>query len=178
MTVTSSINGAHRLPTRRSWIVWGGLLLGLWWLLVEGRLDGWWFACLTILLALLVRRVMPIPLSLHSIGLWSLISFVPFFITQSLAGGFDVAWRAFQPKLPIQPAIYSMPFRLQSEGARVFLAQIISLMPGTLSCCVGPQRLIVHVLSGTRETFLAETRELEERTARIFREQLEPVPHG
>jgi multicomponent Na+:H+ antiporter subunit E len=178
MTATSSINGTHRLPTRRSWIVWGGLLLGLWWLLVEGQLNGWWFALPIILLALLIRRVMPIPLSLHYIGLWPLITFAPYFIAQSLMGGFDVAWRAFQPKLPIQPAIYSMPFRLQSEGARVFLAQMISLMPGTLSCCVGPQRLIVHVLSGTRETFMADTRELEERTARIFREKLEPVSHG
>lgn len=178
MTATPHINGTNRLSTLRSWIVWGVLLLGLWWLLVEGRLDGWWFASLITLLALLVRRFMPLPVLLHSIRIWPLVAFTPYFIVQSLVGGFDVAWRAFHPGLPIQPAMYSIPWRLQSEGARVFLAQVISLLPGTLSCSVGPQRLIVHVLNGSRETIVAETRDLETRTARIFKEKLEPISHG
>jgi multicomponent Na+:H+ antiporter subunit E len=157
--------------------VWGLILLVLWWLLVDGQTGGWWFAILVVGLALGIRRAMPIPLALHHMGVRAMIAFVPFFITQSLIGGVDVAWRAFHPRLPLQPALYQVPFRLQSEGAKVFLAQVISLMPGTLSCCVGPRQLTVHVLGGSREKFLSEMRDIEARTARIFGEELENA-HG
>jgi len=153
-------------------------LLVFWVILVEMQLGGWWYAILVVGFALFVRNVMPIPLALDHISLPALFLFIPRFIWHSLIGGADVAWRAFHPGMPIQPAIYMYPFRLKTEGARVFLAQVISLMPGTLACCVGPQFLVVHVLRGSREAFVKETEELEHRTARVFRERLEEPSHG
>lgn len=153
-------------------------LLVCWAILVEGLLNGWWYALLVVGCALLLRAAMPIPLSLTSVRVWLLFLFLPRFVWDSFIGGLDVAWRAFHPGLPIEPALYSYPFRVKSEGARVFLSQVISLMPGTLACCVGSQRLIVHVLSGSREDFIRETAAVELRAARIFGETLEESTHG
>ena len=162
------------------WRVWGPLtlsLLAFWLIMVEGQLNGLWFAVPVVAMALLVRRVMPIPIALRNVSIVHFIAFVPYFLWQSLIGGIDVTWRAFHPKLPVFPNIYAYSYRLRSEGARVFMAQIISLMPGTLACLVGEHRLIVHVLSEPRKKFVSETAVLEEKVARIFREKLE-APHG
>jgi hypothetical protein len=48
-------------------------------------------------------------------------------------------------------------------------------MPGTLTCEVNENQLVVHALSGSEEKILAETAELETRVAEIFREKLEEV---
>lgn len=178
MSSTNTHIGASRVAGPRAWLVWALALLLFWWLLVEGRLDGWWYAIPVVLAALALRRALPIPLALQRVNLLALIAFLPRFVWHSLVGGVDVAWRAFHPSMPLTPAMFMYPFRLQSDGARVFLAQIISLMPGTLSCCVGPRHLVVHVLSGTREAFLAETAAFERRTARIFREDIGGGGHG
>lgn len=162
----------------RDWVAMGFFLLVLWVVLVEGRLHGLWFAIPVLALALAVRRAMPIPLSLRNISLVQFVRFIPYFLWQSLVGGVDVGWRAMHPSLPVHPNIYSYPYQVHSEGARVFMAQVISLMPGTLACRVGEHRMIVHVLSGSRESFVADTAILEKWAARIFREKLEGARHG
>jgi len=177
MTTTSSINGTKPVSVWRKWSPLILLLLAFWFVLVEGRLDGFLFAVPVLALAVAVRRLMPIPVSLGNINLLAFISFIPYFLWQSLLGGIDVAWRTLQPNMPIHPNIYTYEFRLKSDGARVFIAQAISLMPGTLTCLVGDHRLNIHVLSGSREQLVAAVTILEKRTARIFREQLEEPRH-
>ncbi len=155
----------------KSWLLWVAGLLVLWWILIEGRWDGMWFVLPVGLLAFALRRALPIPLSLRHIRPLALFVFFPYFLWKSLLGGVDVACRAFHPRLPLQPAWYEYPLRLRSDGARVFLTQVISLMPGTLSCRIGSRNLLVHVLTGSREQVLEEIAELEKRVLCIFREE-------
>ncbi len=136
-------------------------------------MDGLWFAIPVLAAAFLVRRAMPIPRSRRAISTWAFVSFIPYFLWQSLIGGLDVAWRSFHPRLPLEPNSYLYPLRLTSDSSRVFLAQVVSLMPGTLACRISRRNLIVHVLSGSRAALVTELTALENRTAAIFRETLE-----
>lgn len=108
-------------------------LLGLgWWILIEGAWGGWPLALLVVGCALWVsvRLVPAIRWRLHPMGL---IRFIPFFLTQSLAGGLDVARRAFHPRLPLAPGFIDFPLSLPPGSARLFFVGTVSLLPGTLS---------------------------------------------
>lgn len=59
------------------------------------------------------------------------LALLPHFVARSLAGGIDVAWRAFHPRLPIKPGWVELPSRLHDVG-RVAVGGELSLMPGTL----------------------------------------------
>jgi multicomponent Na+:H+ antiporter subunit E len=95
-------------------------------------------------------------------------SFLPFFCLQSLRGGVDVAWRAFHPGLPIHPCLVHYPLRLRETPARVFMANVVSLLPGTLSADIDGDSLIVHALDG-RLPVAEQLAVLESRVANVFR---------
>jgi multicomponent Na+:H+ antiporter subunit E len=61
-----------------------------------------------------------------------LATFVLNFIRQSASSGVEVAWRAFHPRLPLNPGFVVYPCRLQSAGARSAFCALSSLLPGTL----------------------------------------------
>lgn len=101
---------------------------------------------------------------------WSLpamVRFLPYFAWQSLRGGADVAWRAVRPAMPIEPMLVRHELRLDDRLARVFLANVVTLLPGTLSAELEDRELVVHVLNadGWQPAALAE---LEVRVARLF----------
>ncbi len=62
-----------------------------------------------------------------------LLAFAGFFLWESLKGGIDVAWRAFHPKLPIQPGFTSYRMALPAGQPRTLMVSTVSLLPGTLS---------------------------------------------
>lgn len=115
----------------------------LWWVLAGGA--GWTFGVPVIALAVgaslalqPVRRVYLRPLGL--------LRFLAFFAWRSMQAGFDVARRAFAPGMPLAPAIVEHRLRLPPGPARVFLANTMSLLPGTLSAALAGDRLRLHVL--------------------------------
>ncbi len=85
----------------------------------------------------------------------------------SLLGGADVAWRAFHPGLPIAPDLIEYPLRLPPGLPRVFMANTVSLLPGTLSASLDRSVLKVHVLD-SRRGVLAELEAVEQSVARMF----------
>jgi multicomponent Na+:H+ antiporter subunit E len=81
---------------------------------------------------------------------WSLpglARFIPYFFWNSLRGGIDVAARALNPGLPIDPAVLRYEMRLDSTVARVLMADTVTLLPGTLSADLQGNVLLVHVLN-------------------------------
>ncbi len=95
------------------------------------------------------------------------LRFAPFFFIRSLMGGADVAWRAFHPGLPIAPDLIEYPLRLPSGLPQVFMANTVSLLPGTLSAELDQSVLQVHLLDRRRD-FVAELEAVEENVARVF----------
>lgn len=148
----------------RVWLLRIVLFSLVWWVLTDGATDSWPVGVPVILLATLVSVALMPALS------WSLrgmLLFVPYFLWHSIRGGVDVARRAMHPQLPISPALFDYRFRLPPGLPRVFMANIVSLLPGTLSVEIDTEVLRVHVLdeSGAIE---AELDMLENRLADIF----------
>lgn len=143
----------------------------LWWLLTEGNASSWWFGGPLVLLTTGISALLAPPSRRSLVG-W--LRFIPFFIGHSLKGGFDVAWRAMHPALPIAPLLVEYRMRLPDEQARVFLANTASLLPGTLGARFEGSSLQVHVLDGNGD-FHRELETLEKRVAALFRIDLEPT---
>lgn len=55
------------------------------------------------------------------------------FLGELIKSNIDVAFRVLNPKLPINPGIVRVKTRLQSRSGRIFLANSITLTPGTLT---------------------------------------------
>jgi multicomponent Na+:H+ antiporter subunit E len=94
--------------------------------------------------------------------------FLPFFLWQSLRGGIDVARRALHPRLPLAPLLLDYPLRLPDGPACTFLANTVSLLPGTLSADLENGCLTVHVLDGSQPDVSAELQSLEALIADLF----------
>ena len=75
--------------------------------------------------------------------LWALL-YIPVLFLYVVRANLDVAWRVLHPALPIRPGIVKARTTLKSPGARVLLANSITLTPGTLSVDVVDDTLYVH----------------------------------
>lgn len=89
------------------------------------------------------------------------------FLWQSLAGGIDVTRRILAPAMPLAPGLVTLRLALPDEGARVLLALLVSLMPGTLAARLHGDRLTLHVLD-LRLPIESETRRIEHLIARLY----------
>jgi multicomponent Na+:H+ antiporter subunit E len=97
----------------------------------------------------------------------ALVRFAGWFLVQSVRGGVDVARRALSPSLPIEPELLELTTRLPPGAARVLLADVTSLLPGTLSVDLDGDRVLVHALSGG-PAVTADFRVLEARVAELL----------
>ena len=70
-------------------------------------------------------------------------------------------------QLPISPGLFDYRWRLPPGLPRVFMANTVSLLPGTLSAELGKEYLRVHVLDQSGD-FIPELSIVEERVARLF----------
>lgn len=142
-------------------------LFGLLWLVItEGRPGSW------VVGLVFVAAATWLSLALHQSPGWrlrplGLLRFVPYFAWYSLRGGVDVAWRALHPRMPLNPGLLEYQLRLPTPAARVFLAGVLSLLPGTLGARIEGPRLIVHALD-LEQNLPEALAELEVRVADLF----------
>lgn len=160
-----------------STLVHAAVFAGLWWALTGGAASTWVLGVPVVVAAAAAsRRLWP-----RDTGWWSplaLVRFVAFFLRESIRGGVDVARRAFDPALPLQPALLELRSRLPPGPAEVLLVDVMSLLPGTLSVDLDGRRIVLHVLD-ERAPVEAELRVLEGYIAAMFRIPLDgegPAP--
>jgi multicomponent Na+:H+ antiporter subunit E len=136
----------------------------IWWLLTDGAAAAWWIGVPAVLFAVMASITLLPPVHL----VWyEWLRFIPFFLMRSLIGGTDVAWRAFHPRLPIDPELIEYPLRLPPGLSRVFMSNTVNLLPGTLSAALDRSIMKVHVLDRQKD-FLAELEAVEQNVARLF----------
>lgn len=85
---------------------------------------------------------------------WFLL-YIPFFIWECFKANLDVALRVLHPERPINPGIVKIKTNLRSEIARTFLANSITLTPGTMSVEIEEDNLYIHWID-VRATDLAK----------------------
>lgn len=142
----------------------------LWVLLGGGSAASWTVGAPAVAAAtLLSLRLWQGPL----LSLTGLLRFLPWFARQSLAGAVDVAVRALHPDMPLYPGTVRHELRLPEGASRIALANVISMLPGTLSADLEGNRLTVHALDA-RQDLHRMVADLEPRIAAVFTVPLEP----
>lgn len=138
----------------------------LWLVLTRGSVDEWPLGAVIIVAATgaSIRLAPPLPWRLSLSGA---LHFIPFFLFQSLLGGWDVARRAFLPSMPLEPGFVDHTFNIESEAGRVLFTWIVSLVPGTASVRLADGHLTVHVLDRS-ENSEEKLRHLERYVAALF----------
>ena len=154
---------AGRTATRAKDTVYLFLVLFITWLMLTSSLH--WQevatgALLSLALALFLARSyarlgLP-PLSL--VRLWRLGVYLLVLFAEIVKANIDVAYRVLHPKLPINPGIVVVKTELSQDVAKVFLANSITLTPGTFTLDIIGDTLLVHWIDVKSEDTVEATR--------------------
>lgn len=71
--------------------------------------------------------------------------YVPVFIWECFKANIDVAYRVMHPFVPIKPGIVKVKTKLKADTALTFLANSITLTPGTLSVDIDKEKGLIYV---------------------------------
>jgi multicomponent Na+:H+ antiporter subunit E len=137
-----------------------------WWAVSEGRPGSWGVGAPVVLAAAtLAAAVVPAPR--HRVRPLPLLRFLGTFAARSARGGLDVARRALSPSMPLDPGFLEIRTALPEGGARVLLADVVSLLPGTVTVDLEGDRLLLHALE-TGPQVEREVRDLERQVAELL----------
>lgn len=73
------------------------------------------------------------------------VVYLPVFLWECLKANIDVAYRVLHPGLPINPGIVKVKTKLRSDAALTFLANSITLTPGTMSVDIDQDNGILYI---------------------------------
>lgn len=143
------------------------LLYGMLWMaLTGGQRESWLIGVPAVLLAVCIADRSPM-FRTGRLSLSGGVRFAGFFVKASLVSGIDVVQRALRRRLVLEPDFIEYRLSLVTEAARVFMADVVSLLPGTLSADLVEERLTVHVLDRSAPV-LADLKALEMRVAAML----------
>ncbi len=142
------------------------MLSALWWVLTDGAIAAVGIGAVSVACAVTASLVLQPPRR-SRISLKELPFFLGYFLMQSIKGGVQVATTAMRPRLDLHPATLEFRLHLPDESARIFLACILNLLPGTLSAGLTGDRLLLHVID-MRLPIEREVRRAEAHVARLL----------
>jgi len=138
----------------------------LWVVLTGGQLESWLLGLPAVLTsAWISTKARQFPHVRFSI--WKGVRFTGFFLKASLLSGLDVVRRALHPQMELCPDLIDYRLALSTETARIFTADAVSLLPGTLSADLTGANLTIHVLDRNLP-IRAELSALEKRVAAML----------
>lgn len=137
-----------------------------WWVVAEGRIDGWLLGG-TAVVAATWASVALWPQAAHGLRLAVLPGFLVLFLADSVRGGWQVALMALRGRKALQPGYLELPLNLPAGAPQIMLANVLSLMPGTVAVELEDDRLRLHVLDEAQPV-AAEARMMERRIAVLF----------
>jgi multicomponent Na+:H+ antiporter subunit E len=73
-----------------------------------------------------------------------LFVYLPVFFWEMIKANFDVAYRVIHPRMPIRPGIVAIKTDLTTDIGKLFLANSITLTPGTLTMEICEDYLFIH----------------------------------
>jgi len=99
--------------------------------------------------------------------LW-FIMYIFYFIYYCVKANLDVAYRVLHPDVPIRPGIVKVRTDLKTDIAKTFLANSITLTPGTLTVDIKDQDFYVHWINITTDDPEEQTEIIIKRFERIL----------
>lgn len=102
--------------------------------------------------------------------LWFLY-YIPLFLWECLKANIDVAYRVIHPRLPIRPGIVKVKTTLKSDTGLTFLANSITLTPGTMTVDVDRENgiLYIHWINVKSEDIEESTKIIVKRFEKILK---------
>ncbi|MDQ7068039.1 MAG: Na+/H+ antiporter subunit E [Sulfurimonas sp.] len=119
------------------------MFLSIWLILVNGDVSSLWLGLPFVLIATIMSMTLNPPIC------WkfsAFLKFIPFYFKHSLMGGVDVMLRVFHPNLPINPGLIEYQLSIQKGLPQDMIANVLNLLPGTLSVELEDDLLYIHVL--------------------------------
>ncbi len=80
-------------------------------------------------------------------GTLKVLAYLPWLIKEIILSGVDVMKRVLHPQMPIDPKMVEIEVDLETDVAKVLLANSITLTPGTVTVEVEGTKFIVHALT-------------------------------
>jgi len=100
---------------------------------------------------------------LSPVRLFWLLIYIPYFVYYCLKANLDVAYRVLHPDVPIRPGIVKVRTDLTTKLGKTFLANSITLTPGTLTVDIVGQDLYIHWINVHTEDPEEQTRTIVKR---------------
>ncbi|MBS3762252.1 MAG: Na+/H+ antiporter subunit E [Planctomycetes bacterium] len=113
-----------------------------------------------------------VPLGLPPIGPKRVVFFLIYIVVllfEIVKANVDVAYRVVHPAMPIKPGIVEIKTELNSDIAKMILANSITLTPGTFTLDVVGDRLLIHWINVKTEDTDEATALIGERFERFLR---------
>jgi multicomponent Na+:H+ antiporter subunit E len=143
------------------------ILLFAFWLLLSFSLDPGFLVAgvvLTLIVVLLTQGKYPHKEWLLSPLRWFwMIIYIPYFLYYCVKANLDVAYRVVHPDVPIRPGIVKVTTSLKSNLGKTFLANSITLTPGTLTVDMVGSDVYVHWINVDTDDPDEQTREIVQR---------------
>lgn len=118
-------------------------------------------------LVLLAARPVLGPSSYY-FGLWRAIAFASFLAWELVRSSLRVARQVLTPRLRVRPGVVAIPLDVQTDAEITFLANLITITPGSVSLEVSEDRqtLFVHFMDIPNGDADAVRRDVKERLER------------
>ena len=135
-----------------------------WWILTDGATtwDAWAIGVPAIVAAAATSAALLPPTGWSWTGA---LRFSAFFVVESVRGALDVARRALAPRMPIAPDVERHALAVEPEFAQVAVANISSLLPGSLAIELDEHRLEIHTLDALHPSARRSVARTEEEIA-------------
>ncbi|HOG46245.1 MAG TPA: Na+/H+ antiporter subunit E [Anaerolineae bacterium] len=148
--------------------------LAVLWMSLQGQFNSGHFLVGFVIGYLILLAARPVlPESSYTRKVWQVSSLVLYVIGNILEANVQVAKRVLSPRLDLKPAVVAVPLRARTDLEVTLLANLITLIPGSVSVDISPDRstLYVHVMSlDDPEEFKRSTRQdLERRVLEMLR---------
>jgi multicomponent Na+:H+ antiporter subunit E len=135
------------------------------WLLLFWSLDPWVLgsgAFFALLVATFLGEMSPDNLTnLLDPRRWFFFAvYLPYFLVWCVQANLDVALRVIHPDVPIKPGIVKVRTTLTTDMAKTFLANSITLTPGTLTVDIDGQDFYVHWININTDDAARRTAEI------------------
>lgn len=108
------------------------------------------------------------------IRLGRVLLYIPWLIWQIVLASLQVAQVVLHPRMPIDPSIVKFKTRYPNDLARVFLANSITLTPGTITLELNDGEYIVHALMDVSASGIVEEN-MPRKVAALFEKTPGPV---
>lgn len=150
------------------------LMLALIWVVLTGAFTGYNFLVGFIFgyvaLSILQRHISL--LNGYSRRLPNLLRFLVFFFVELVKANIKVAFDVLTPVWYMKPGVIALPLEAKTDMEITFVANLISLTPGTLSLDVSDDRrvLFIHAMFlDDEESLRADLKEMEKRALEVLR---------